>query len=145
MTELLHITERSGWDQAARDGEYRMSTRGVSLAQEGFIHCSLPHQLRAVAEAVYGDADDLVVLVIDSERLPGQVRYEGKHGGEQYPHIYGPVPAGAVTHVIPVGRDAAGRLILPGPAPDADTDANAAAPGPASDPEADRPDRAGAG
>ena len=144
MTELLHITERRGWEQAARDGEYRMSTRGVSLADEGFIHCSLPHQLRAVAEAVYGDADDLVVLVIDSERLPSPVRYEGNDGGEQYPHIYGPVPAGAVTEVIPVGRDAAGRLILPGPAGYGGPDATAAAPAPA-DPEADQPDRAGAG
>jgi uncharacterized protein (DUF952 family) len=115
MTELMHITERDGWEQAARDGEYRMSTRGVSLAEEGFIHCSLPHQLRAVAEAIYGDADDLVVLVIDDTRLPSPVRYEGVVGGEQYPHIYGPVPAGAVTGVIPVGRDAAGRLILPEP------------------------------
>ena len=154
MTELLHITERDSWERAARDGEYRMSTRGVSLAEEGFIHCSLPHQLRAVAEAVYGDADDLVILVIDSERLPSQVRYEGNDGGEQYPHIYGPVPAAAVTEVIPVGRDAAGRLILPGPAGDAGTDAGAAAPAPAhaaapapahANPEADRPDRAGAG
>jgi uncharacterized protein (DUF952 family) len=148
MTALLHITERHGWEQAARDGEYRMSTRGVSLAAEGFIHCSLPHQLRAVAEAVYGDADDLVVLVIDSERLPSPVRYEGNDGGERYPHIYGPVPAGAVTEVIAVSRDAAGRLILPGPTADAGTDAgtnpNAAAPRPA-DPEANRPDRAGAG
>ncbi len=72
-----------------------MSTRGVSLEQEGFIHCSLPHQLRAVAEAVYADADDLVVLVIDSARLPSPVRYEGADGGEQYPHVYGPVPADA--------------------------------------------------
>jgi uncharacterized protein (DUF952 family) len=144
VTELLHITERAGWERAAREGEFRMSTRGVSLAEEGFIHCSLPHQLRAVAEAVYRDADDLVVLVIDSTRLPSPVRYEGADGGEQYPHIYGPVPAGAVTDVIPVRRGEGGRLILPVPASPADPAANADAPAKA-DPEADRPDRAGAG
>ena len=117
MNELLHITERHSWERAARDGEYRMSTRGVTLADEGFIHCSLRHQLREVAEAVYGDADDLVVLVIDAGRLTSPVRYEGIGGGEQYPHIYGPVPAGAVTDVIGVGRDATGRLVLPEPDP----------------------------
>jgi uncharacterized protein (DUF952 family) len=135
MTELLHITEREDWEKAARDGEYRMSTRGVSLAQQGFIHCSLRHQLRRVAEASYADADDLVVLVIDATRLPCPVRYEGIDGGEQYPHIYGPVPAGAVTDVIGVGRDAAGRLILPEPI--------SAAPG--AEAQAAQPHRAAAG
>ncbi len=114
VTEILHITERATWDAAAQAAEYRMSTRGVSLEQEGFIHCSLPHQLRAVAEAVYADTGDLVVLVIDTARLPCPVRYEGAEGGEQYPHVYGPVPTSSVTRVIPVGRDGRGRLILPG-------------------------------
>jgi uncharacterized protein (DUF952 family) len=114
VTELLHITQRSDWLAAAAAGEYAMSTRGVTLAEQGFIHCSLRHQLRGVAEAVYGDADDLVVLVIDSERLQAPVRYEAPEpGAEAYPHIYGPLPAGAVTDVIPVSRQADGRLILP--------------------------------
>lgn len=37
MAELFHITERAVWLEAARDGAYRMSTRGVTLADEGFI------------------------------------------------------------------------------------------------------------
>jgi uncharacterized protein (DUF952 family) len=114
MTELLHITERTTWESALPAREYRTSTRGVSLAQQGFIHCSLPHQLREVAERFYGDADDLVVLVIDSARLTVPVRYEAPEpGADQYPHIYGPVPVDAVTTVIPVGRDDTGRLVLP--------------------------------
>ena len=43
-----------------------MSTRAVTLEEQGFIHCSLRRQLRGVAEWAYGDADDLVVLVIDT-------------------------------------------------------------------------------
>ncbi|HET9092291.1 MAG TPA: DUF952 domain-containing protein [Acidimicrobiales bacterium] len=116
MAELLHITERVTWLEAAMTGEYRMSTRGVTLAEQGFIHCSLRHQLRPVAEFLYGDAaaDDLVVLVIDSERVPAVVRYEAPEpGGEQYPHIYGVLPASSVTEVVAVRRDAAGRLVLP--------------------------------
>ena len=76
MTELFHITERMTWEAAQPAREYRISTRGVSLEEQGFIHCSLRHQLRGVAEFVYGDADDLVVLVIDSDRLTSPVRYE---------------------------------------------------------------------
>jgi uncharacterized protein (DUF952 family) len=114
MATVFHITEREIWLTAARAGEYTMSTRGRTLADEGFIHCSLPHQLRGVAEFLYGDADDLVVLVIDSSRVPAPIRYEAAEpGGEQYPHIYGALPAEAVTEVIAVQRDGAGRLVLP--------------------------------
>jgi uncharacterized protein (DUF952 family) len=114
MTELLHITERDTWRKAEREGEYRMSTRGVTLEQEGFIHCSLRHQLRAVAELVYADADDLVVLVIDSGQVPADIRYEAPApDGECYPHIYGALPLGAVTEVVSGGRDSGGRMILP--------------------------------
>lgn len=117
MAELLHITDRDHWLAAARTGEYRMSTRGVTLEQQGFIHCSARGQLGQVARLLYADAlaDELVVLVIDSDRVPAPVRYEAAEpGGEAYPHIYGVLPASAVTDVLPVSRDAAGRFVLPG-------------------------------
>jgi uncharacterized protein (DUF952 family) len=114
MAELLHITERTHWLDATVAGEYRMSTRDVTLEQEGFIHCSLRHQLAGVAERFYSDVDDLVVLVIDSARVPALVRYEAPEpGAEEYPHIYGPLPVDAVTSVVAVGRDQSGRLVLP--------------------------------
>lgn len=114
MAELFHITERAVWLQAVRAGEYTMSTRGVTLQEQGFVHCSLRHQLRGVAEVVYGDAEDLVVLVIDTAQVPAPVRLEAPGpGAEEYPHIYGPLPVAAVTDVITVRRDAAGRLVLP--------------------------------
>lgn len=116
MIELWHITERAAWLAAASTGEYRTSTRGVTLEEQGFIHCSLPHQLRAVAEFLYGDAAELVVLVIDGDKLPVPVLYEAPEpGAEAYPHVYGPIPVAAVTAVVPVTRDPAGRLVLPDP------------------------------
>jgi uncharacterized protein (DUF952 family) len=102
MTDLLHITERTAWDAARLSGAYEMSTRGRTLRDEGFIHCSLPHQLRDVAEALYSDvpSENLVVLLIDSERLTAPVRYEvPEPGAEEFPHIYGPVPLDAVVRV----------------------------------------------
>ena len=116
MAELLHITERDTWRTAQQAGEYRMSTRGVTLEEEGFIHCSLREQLRGVAEFLYPDAgrDDLVVLVIDSDKVPSAIRFEpAGPGGPEFPHIYGPLPVGAVTEVVTVGRDGGGRMILP--------------------------------
>ncbi|MEU1124680.1 DUF952 domain-containing protein [Streptomyces sp. NPDC005899] len=101
--QLLHLTEESLWKAARETGTYEMSTRGRTLSEEGFIHCSLPHQLADVARAVYGaDGEGLVVLVIDRDRLEAPVRYEAvKPGGEEYPHVYGPLPVSAVVEVRP--------------------------------------------
>ncbi|MER5555007.1 DUF952 domain-containing protein [Streptomyces sp. NPDC002793] len=110
MTEhLLHLTEEPLWEAARSAGTYEMSTRGRTLREEGFIHCSLPHQLPAVARALYGSDDEgLVVLVIDTGLLPAPVRYEAvRPGGEEFPHIYGPLPTGAVVEVRPWARDMA--------------------------------------
>lgn len=108
MTELWHLAERAVWDAARTSGAYEGSTRGVSLADEGFVHTSYPHQLAGVAAAFYADAGDLVLLRIDPARIPHEIRVEGG-----FPHIYGPVPLDAVTSAEPVLRDAAGQLILP--------------------------------
>lgn len=113
MTELFHIAECAAWEEALRSGKYLTSTRGVTLEQQGFIHCSLRHQVRGVAEFLFADAEDLVLLVIDDTKLSAPVKYEAEPGAEAYPHIYGPLPVEAVTDVITVTRDAAGRFVLP--------------------------------
>ncbi|MFG3405886.1 DUF952 domain-containing protein [Streptomyces sp. NPDC048142] len=108
MTEpLLHLAEAPLWEAARGTGTYEMSTRGRTLQEEGFIHFSLPHQLPGVARMLYGDGDgddgpDLVVLVVDPDRLAAPVRYEAmKPGGEEFPHLYGPLPVSAVVEVRP--------------------------------------------
>lgn len=105
MTELLHITERSVWEEARAAGVFEMSTRGRGLHEVGFIHCSLPHQLPGVAELLYGadtDPSELVVLVIDSELVAAPLRWEPPvPGGEDFPHLYGPLPLDAVIRVEP--------------------------------------------
>nr|WP_252980673.1 DUF952 domain-containing protein [Streptomyces chartreusis] len=102
-THILHITERSLWEAARERGTYEMSTRGRTLKEEGFIHCSTRAQLPSVAAFLYGSydgPDDLVVLVVDPARLEAPLRYEApKPGGEEYPHVYGPIPVTAVVEV----------------------------------------------
>ncbi|MCF4136685.1 DUF952 domain-containing protein [Streptomyces sp. Tue 6430] len=104
-THILHLTERSLWDAAREHGAYRMSTRGRTLEQEGFVHCSTRAQLPAVASFLYGSyegPDDLVVLVVDPARLDAPVRYEAPEpGAEEFPHVYGPIPVDAVVEVEP--------------------------------------------
>lgn len=100
---LLHLTERSLWEAARASGSYEMSTRGRTLQEEGFIHCSLRHQVPQVAHRLYGEhaaSGELVLLVIDPQRLTAPVRYESmRPGGEEFPHVYGPIPVSAVVDV----------------------------------------------
>ena len=109
MSDLWHLAEPAHWDEARATGWYERSTRGRSLAEEGFVHCSYPDQLAGVAARWYAGAGDLVLLRIDPARVPAEVRVEGG-----FPHVYGPIPVAAVIAATPVGRDAAGQLILPG-------------------------------
>ncbi|MFH8880717.1 DUF952 domain-containing protein [Streptomyces californicus] len=107
---LLHLAEAPLWEAARGTGTYEMSTRGRTLHDEGFIHLSLPHQLPGVARMLYGNeattdagGRDLVVLVVDPARLTAPVRFEAmKPGGEEFPHLYGPLPVDAVVEVRPL-------------------------------------------
>ena len=105
---ILHLTERSLWEAARASGRYEMSTRGRTLAEEGFIHCSTRAQLPAVAAFLYGTydgPDDLVVLVVDPARLGVPLRYESMEpGAEEFPHVYGPIAPEAVIAVRPFRR-----------------------------------------
>lgn len=96
---LLHIALPDDWATAQQSGEYRVSTRGRSLDDEGFIHCSYPHQLLGVAGRFYGDVDEVLLLHLDPNRLGAEVRVEPavEGGSELFPHVYGPIPVAAVT------------------------------------------------
>lgn len=109
MSKLLHIAERQAW-AAAESGDYRPD----SLAQEGFIHCSLPQQVIVVANALYRGRRDLLLLVIDPVKVPAEIRYEDCYdSGQEFPHIYGPLPTAAVSQVLTFEPGPDGRFALP--------------------------------
>jgi len=100
---LYHLALASDWQQARQQGQYRISTRGQSLEQVGFIHASYADQLEGTHQRFYADLSDLRLLVIDPDRLAAQgieVRPEAAPGsGELFPHLYGPLPLDAVCLV----------------------------------------------
>lgn len=108
---IYHIAFAEDWGQAGRVGEYRISTRGQTLEQQGFIHASDAHQVAGVANRFYEADDGLIVLVIDTDRLRSLVRYESVPGSdEQFPHIYGPLNVDAVVATTPFERGPDGRF-----------------------------------
>ena len=100
---LYHLALAADWQQARQLGEYRISTRGQSLEQVGFIHASYATQLEGTHQRFYADVCDLRLLVIDPTRLAAHgiaVRPEAAPGsGELFPHLYGPLPLDAVCLV----------------------------------------------
>jgi uncharacterized protein (DUF952 family) len=111
MTFIYHIATAAAWAQAQRDGQYTRSTLDRTLAQEGFIHASTAAQVTRVANAFYRGVPDLLLLVIDPDRLDAEVRYEPVPGQPQpYPHIYGPLNLGAVVQTRPFRPDPDGQF-----------------------------------
>jgi uncharacterized protein (DUF952 family) len=96
IERLFHIAREADWEQAQRDGAYRVSSLGKSLDDEGFIHLSFAHQVKPVADAVYRSMTDLVLLEVDPNRLDAPVVIES-----QFPHLYGELQVQAVELVRP--------------------------------------------
>jgi uncharacterized protein (DUF952 family) len=115
MPLIYHVTTKQEWEQARLDGEYRVSTRGRTLEDEGFIHCSQPSQVAPIANRFYRGVPDLMLLTIDEQLVKPQVRYEAVPGwDEPFAHIYGPLNTDAVVKVTPFVPDAEGNYTFDG-------------------------------
>ncbi|MCX7753717.1 MAG: DUF952 domain-containing protein [Anaerolineales bacterium] len=119
MSRIYHITTRTAWQDAERNGEYRPS----SLAHEGFIHFSQRHQILEVAHAFYRGQNGLVLLSVETEHLKAELRYEpplhpaGSDlppvSSSLFPHLYGPLNLSAVLAVVDLPPDENGLFSLP--------------------------------
>ena len=115
---ILHVADRAEWTAAEVAGRYEVSSRGRTLADEGFIHTSTSRQVEGVLERYYADLDpaDLLLLVIDIatlEQAGSPVRWDEVAGAPApFPHIYGPIAPSAVVATLPIGGTA-GAAELP--------------------------------
>lgn len=115
---LWHLARQREWEEARSSGVYLHATRDRTLGDEGFIHCSYPHQLGFVARTFYAEeTEPLVILEIDRERLGRTpVKVEDAPGtGQRFPHLYGPLPVDAVVLVLPVEFDEGGTPVIGNP------------------------------
>ena len=104
MDHVFHIVERGTWALAESAGEYRPE----SLQAEGFVHFSRANQVAATANRYYLDAVNLCVVEFDPDKLGAPVVLEAGAGtGEEFPHVYAPIPASAAVaiHDLPKGDD----------------------------------------
>lgn len=106
---IYHIVSRREWTT----GSDPWAPAG--LAREGFIHCSYRHQVGPTLRRFFAAKDGTIpeglsVLEIDPFRTGAVIHAEAGTGGEVtpdgepelFPHLFGPIPRGAVMAVLPV-------------------------------------------
>lgn len=96
---LVHLCSARDWSAARQSG----ALRPESLRSAGFVHLSTPQQVHLPANRLYRGRTDLVLLQVDPAKLAAPVRWEPGVPGDPeamlFPHLYGPLPVGAVVGV----------------------------------------------
>jgi uncharacterized protein (DUF952 family) len=101
MALIYHVTTKQEWNNAKEKGFYM----ALSLETEGFIHCSEAQQVDDVLKRYYRGKTDLLKLVVDTEKLSSEVKYElAPSVNENFPHVYGPINLDAVVEVAEINE-----------------------------------------
>jgi uncharacterized protein (DUF952 family) len=107
---ILHIATVADWEKLEETESYVPA----SFQEEGFIHASLSHQIAGVVDRYYAGRSDLILLVIQTDLLDAEIRFEDLTGtGECFPHIYEAVPTSAVMVAEPLTPGPAGGFQMP--------------------------------
>jgi uncharacterized protein (DUF952 family) len=126
---IYHIVGQDEW-AAAESGA--AGYKPASLDTEAFVHFSTLDQVVDTANLFYAGRHDLVLLVVDTTKLTAEVRWEpptgptgradpagtagagtagtADRGRQLFPHLYGPIDAGAVVAVHPFPPGPSGRF-----------------------------------
>ncbi len=93
--KIYHIVIPEVWEQF-KDEDFYYAT---SLQTENFIHCSYAEQLDAVLERYYKNAEKVLILEIETDKLTSKLVEEPSTNNEVYPHIYGKINRDAIVEI----------------------------------------------
>jgi uncharacterized protein (DUF952 family) len=102
VSAIYKLLDRAAWLAASARGTFDGSP--VDLT-DGFIHFSTAGQVAETARRHFSGAADLVLLHVDPEALGAPLTWEPSRGGELFPHLYAPMPIGAVRRVQALDLD----------------------------------------
>jgi uncharacterized protein (DUF952 family) len=101
MPVIYHIASIADWNAAKQNGVYEHP----ALKNEGFIHCSLDHQILGVLARYFSGRNDLLKLTIDTDKLSSKCVYDWSgSNSDTYPNIYGTINTDAVIKVEEIKR-----------------------------------------
>lgn len=92
---IIHTVNKDEFEKEIQTGSYG----SYSLERYGFIHCSDLDTYYLVAPNFEDDYAERVILLIDTEKLNCEVKWEDG-GGVDFPHIYGPLNQDAIVGVV---------------------------------------------
>ena len=93
--KIFHIVTLEVWENFKDKDTYEAE----SLRTEGFIHCSFAWQLKPVLQRYYSDAERVLILEIETEKLTSKFIEEPSTNNEIYPHIYGAINREAIIRI----------------------------------------------
>lgn len=90
---IYKVLTFSQWTEFQRSRSFTGSP--VDL-QDGFIHLSCADQLKVTLDKWYADQVQVVLLQVEAAVVEESVKYEISRGGAEFPHLFAPLPLGAV-------------------------------------------------
>jgi uncharacterized protein (DUF952 family) len=111
MGEFIYkIARISEWTDAVSAGVFTGSPDDM---RDGFIHFSTMAQLRATAETYFASEERFFLLAVDSNPLGPALKWELSRGGQNFPHLYAPLPLALVRSATEIRRGADGQPLFP--------------------------------
>ena len=109
MTEIFKIVPRVEWERAGALYEGSAHDRA-----DGFLHFSTRPQLPETLRRYYAGQDDLMLVAVNAEILGAALRWEhAPSRGEDFPHLYGPLPRASVIWAKALRRQPNGAFLIP--------------------------------
>jgi uncharacterized protein (DUF952 family) len=108
---IFKIATAADWAEAERVGHFDGSAHDKA---DGFLHFSTAAQLAETLRLYYAGQDNLVLAAVDDAVLGAALRWEhAPSRGEDFPHLFTPLPLAAVRWTHRLIRDAQGTVVLP--------------------------------
>jgi len=99
MSLIYKIVGSDEWRAAEAAGAYAGSAADRS---DGYIHFSTGPQAPETAAKWFAGRTDLALVAVEAEALGEALRWEPSRGGALFPHLYAPLPMGAVRWSRPL-------------------------------------------
>ena len=101
---IYKIMTHDQWQSFEQNGFFEGAL--VDL-EDGYIHFSTASQLSETLSRHFHGQTNLMLVSVEIVQLGNDLRYEPSRGGDLFPHLYAPLPVGAVREItpLPLGPD----------------------------------------
>lgn len=107
---IFKICHNAEWQAAQASGLFHGTAKDK---EDGFLHFSTGPQVPGTLARFYADADNLMLLAVDADRLGRKLKWEPASDGETFPHLYAPLGLADVKWSTLIPRKPNGAFALP--------------------------------